>query len=195
MANSKIHRASPRILESIRLGLSYRRACQSAGVTYRTFCNWRARGFAELDRIAQEERNRELKKQGLYKGKVGSTAVQRREKPFVVFVEELEAAIAEAEENMAAIILKAANGYTVTEKLEERWEKGGKVVKRITRELTKETGPDWRAAGYWLDRHGWKLADLNLDAVMQHLTDEELRRIEDGDDPAEVIAAILAARG
>lgn len=83
-----------RFMEAIRKGAAYEHAAGYAGISEKTFYNWRDRGEAELARVAEDPRR----------------SILKEEAPFVEFLQELERAVGEAAVSWLDTLDSAAGG-------------------------------------------------------------------------------------
>lgn len=184
------------LIDAIEDGLTYENACKSAGVSYRAFCYWRKRGEAELKRIEEEEKKKELKAQGEYKGKIGRLTPYEKERIYVELVQRLERAKATGERELVSIVKQSARGgYLVTKTEVVQVTKNGEVVEERVVQKEETTLPDWKAAMAILRaRYGYenKQVNINIDAMLDLLPTEDLDRIAQGEDATQVIAELLA---
>lgn len=168
------------ICRAIRAGMTYERAAEAGGIHYETFTTWRQQGEADLD--------------------AGQDTI------FAAFFAAVQKAEIDGELKNAEIVFKAAKGgtkitetKTVTKATVRKNDDGtqervaGIADEEVT-VVTKTAMPDWKAAAFILERrHGarWgRKAQIdhfvrNLD--YSKLSDEQLDRIEAGEDPFEVI--------
>jgi hypothetical protein len=168
------------ICRAIRAGMTYERAAEAGGITFQTFTTWRGQGEADLN--------------------AGQTTI------FSDFFDAVQRAEIDGELKNAEVVFKAAKGgmkitetKTVTKATVTKGEDGkeqrvaGLAEEEVT-VVTKTAAPDWKAAAFILERrHGarWgRKAQIdhfvrNLD--YSKLSDEQLDRIEAGEDPFEVI--------
>lgn len=168
------------ICRAIRAGMTYERAAEAGGIHYDTFTTWRQQGEADLS--------------------AGKDTI------FSAFSAAVQKAEIDGELKNAEVVFKAAKGgmkitetKTVTKATIRKNEDGKEervagVADEETTVIVKTASPDWKAAAFILERrHGarWgRKAQIdhfvrNLD--YSKLTDEQLDRIEAGEDPFEVI--------
>lgn len=168
------------ICRAIRAGMTYERAAEAGGITFQTFTTWRGQGEADLN--------------------AGQTTI------FSDFFDAVQRAEIDGELKNAEVVFKAAKGgmkitetKTVTKATVRKNEDGKEervagIADEETTVIVKTAAPDWKAAAFILERrHGarWgRKAQIdhfvrNLD--YSKLSDEQLDRIEAGEDPFEVI--------
>lgn len=122
-----------RIVQSTTQGAPMWAAAEYAGVSYRAFERWLARGHSEDAAIADgEEPNPD-------------------EKPYLTLYRDVQKARAKATVANAALIQRAAVGGVVTEETTRKYvdPETGQVVTETT---VRRTPPDWKAAAWWLER-------------------------------------------
>lgn len=99
--HSLIFEIKPALLENIRQGMTYKDACDLAGISYRTFRDWAARGENEMARL---------------KAAGGRGKIKRSEVVYVDFVNELKRAKAKGKQALVATVYRAGTRpHIVTE--------------------------------------------------------------------------------
>ena len=180
-APSKLTEAQPAILLGLRRGVVLEDAARAGGVSYRTLRNWVLRGEAERERLAESSKAR----------------VRKAEAPYLAFLESYEQALAEGQLVLANAVKKAADGgQVIRETRVVQVVVDGQVVEEKKTSVEREIGPDWRAAAFMLERRfGWARRDRRelFDIDLDDMTDDELQRIANGEDPVAVIATRSAA--
>lgn len=141
------------ICRLLRKSVAVETACEIAGISVQTYHNWRNRGKAERERVAEGHHN---------------CRVRKDERPYVEFFEGTTRARGEAEQKLTTAWHDAAakgDGRAAMELLQrkhpDRWSK---------KEIREH-------AGHVSHSHDFDPADL---------TEEQLQRILDGEDPVEV---------
>jgi hypothetical protein len=165
------------ICRAIRAGMTYERAAEAGGISYKTFDTWRQQGEADWG--------------------AGQETI------FSLFFQAVQKAEIDGELKNAEIVFKAAKGGAkVVETKTVTKTASGEVGTEETTVTVKASLPDWKAAAFILERrHGarWgRKAQIdhfvrNLD--YSKLSDEQLDRIEAGEDPFEVILSGYTSAG
>ena len=171
-----IHAKSPAIIAAVRRGMTLKDAANGAGIHYQTLNRWVKRGEAEEIRLLESTRARPRKK----------------EAPYIAFYRQYTEAKAQGELLLANVVFRSASGggKVLETKTVTVTDEKGNVLKSERTTINKTLNPDWRAAAFALERrYGWstKNQSLNIDLDFSQLTDEELVRIDQGEDPANVV--------
>jgi hypothetical protein len=121
------------LVEALRLGVPVSIACQGSGVSESAFYGWMQRGWAE-----QEERTNP------------DYVPNPDEQPHLDLFLTVTKARSEAAMRNVGLIQKAAQGGAVIEETTKKYrDHSGEQVEEKT---LKRTGPDWRAAAWYLER-------------------------------------------
>jgi hypothetical protein len=172
--------AQPAILLGLRRGITLEDSARAGGVSYRTLRTWVLRGEAERERLSED----------------GATPL-KEEAAYLAFLEQYEEAQAQGQMVLADIVRQAADGgATVRETRTTELVIKGQVVEARKTTVERESGADWRAAAFMLERRfGWGRQDRQelFSIDLEDLSDDELQRIANGEDPLAVVATRKAA--
>jgi len=124
---------SRRICDNVRLGMTYERAAQAAGISEQTLHRWRNRGNAEQERLKEK-----------------GARPRKREADYVSFVSDLADAEAVGEQTLIAKIqASASGGREMTERRIEYDAEGNQIKEIVT---VKQEPPHWTPAAWILER-------------------------------------------
>ena len=120
------------VIDSIRLGLDYQTAADSAGISRQTIHNWQLKGARYAATQAQ-----------------GHT-ITPQQQAYVDFVDGVKEAESDREASYLAVIKGCADGGHRMVRTVVKRNKDGDVVETV--ETSEHLRPEWTAAAWWLER-------------------------------------------
>lgn len=186
MGRPAIAIADPTILDalvdSVLHGLTFKDAAEKEGITDRVIRKWMKRGRDEDTRLQDDPKARPLKKEALYRA----------------FYLKMEKAKAEAKGKVMRGWYKSATETTVIREttiyqvLDPRTKQ---VIQENIKTTEKEIPPDWRAQQALMNNRYGMIPTSRIMFNLEDMTDEELERVANGEDPNDVLQERLSHSG
>jgi transposase len=168
------------IIENVKKGLTYKDAAEKEGVTARTVRNWMKSGREEEERL-QEPGARPRVKMALYRS----------------FYLRMEQAKAEAKAKVQQGWYKSATETTIIREttIFQILDEHGNVKQESRKISEKEVPPDWRAQQALMNNRYGMVSTSRIVVgrdVLEEMTDEELERVANGEDPFDIVQERLS---
>lgn len=146
---SQVERATPVVVEAVRLGVPVSKACTKLGLTSQAFSLWKRRYAemeAEMERMSHGKRSNYLK------------SLSKHNRDILTLFQQIKKAEAEHIQECVSLIREVAEGGTERKENKEVYEtkvlKDGTRVKYLKEHtiVTKADKPNWTAAAWLLER-------------------------------------------
>lgn len=172
---------SSAVIANIRQGLTQKDAAEKAGISDRTVRYWVTRGREEDDRLRENAKARPRKSHI----------------PYRTFYLEMEKAKAETKGKLISGWYKSATEeYRFKETTTMTvFDKDGNLVGTTVKEVDRLVPPDWKSMRDLLQNRYGMVPTSRVMVNMEDLTDEELERVANGENPITVISERLSGQG
>ena len=170
------------LVDSVLHGLTFKDAAEKEGITDRVIRKWMKRGRDEDNRLQDNPKARPYKKEALYRA----------------FYLKMEKAKAAAKGKVMRGWYKSATETaviretTIFQVLDPRTKQ---VTQESVKTTEKEIPPDWRAQQALMNNRYGMIPTSRVMFNLEEMTDEELERVANGEDPFDVLQERLSHSG
>jgi len=180
------------IIKNVAMGLTYKDASEKEGVTARAVRKWMKRGREEHERLTGQDEEDEG---GTKKRKPRPRQSEASYHDFYLLMEKAKAG---AKGKVMAAWYKSATESTIVREttiVQTINPRTKEVLSEVIKDVTRDVHPDWRAQQAIMQHRYGMIPTTRITFDMESMTDEELERIANGDEPLDVIQDRLSATG